>query len=734
MNDNKNIAIIGLPNCGKTCLFNSLTNANKFVANWSGATTKSNSGIMASKHDNFFIIDFPGIHILPTHYKHKPECEFTAFLFENAIDIIVNVVDLTKISSSMYLTLQLLELRTPMILLGSKVDLVSSEEKENFYKIAKYLEMPCFTESFNNIDKKPNLKQFIIDKLSIKTTKNKLFNFIDSYNLENFLETILIEISEEIKSDQFSNIDKKWLALRIIEDDQYIISKILSKRIKEKIAELNTQIDEVDIYIADKRIEFINTKLKISKLTPLTSKLSQGLDMIFLNKYTSIPFFLGVMYIIFFINCKIGLVMQGFCYDLFFLLSSKFFLTLLKFILPFESVYIFVSSMCAAIATSMSFFPLIFLVNFLNYIIYESGYISRVTFAMDRVLRKIHISGMSLIPLLLGFGCNASAISAINIIEDKKEKIITALMIPLMSCNARLVIYVIFANAFFPESSYQFVFLIYLVGIVLAILVAFTLSNLIPNQLSTSSSLQDLSNYQMPNFTIGAQIAWKKSVGFIKRTFRYILPIGFIVNALLMSHYDLSQNLLTRFLLVIFHPLGLTSENWVEMIALCAGFFAKELVITTLNTIYHSQQVIDASQFVWPSLSSLISDFFVTFNVFLSQLKLLFVHSTLSLNLDVSLKHTLLMKFKNINAATSYVLCNLLFFPCISTIAAISKELNTKWALTSFSISLFLGYSIPLFWYQLNSGHLYAIILLIIISFFALKAISKMILGNEDYA
>lgn len=601
MRNDKTIALVGNPNCGKTSLFNVLTGSNQHVGNWPGVTIEKKHGFMLFKGEKISAIDLPGIYSLDT--MSEDEVVTKNYIVNEKPDIVVNVVDATNLERSLYLTLQLLEINVRCILVLNMMDEVEVKDiKIDSSKLAQLLELEVVSIAARKSQGIEELKQTIADEIN----KN---------------------IETSMTNSEFDNNQK--------EEDDVTVYKTISDIVEQCV------------------------KIPEKKIVSVTSQI----DKVVLNKYLAMPLFFIVMFMIF---------------EFTFIFSEPF-VKIIESIFEFVGVNVsnwltmlgssslvksfIIDGVIAGIGSVITFFPSILLLFFFIALLEASGYMSRAAYITDRFMASIGLEGKAFISLLLGFGCNVPAIMSARTLQSKKDRLITILINPFMSCSARLPVYILFANAFFRNSKGLVVFSLYILGIVIAVISA-KLFNRFLFSSEKSMFLMELPPYRLPHMRSIMLDMWQRASQFLKKAgtiiFGMVVIIWVLSSLPIGVGYASSQSIIGRvgsIIAPIFIPAGF--GNWQAAVALIFGVMAKEVVVSTLGVVYGVGE------------SGILKE---------------------------------LPKYFTTLSAYSFMIMTLLYIPCASTIGAIRKETNSwKWSMFSIVYSFTVGWIMAVLVYQIGS-------------------------------
>lgn len=655
------IALIGNPNTGKTSLFNALTGSYEYVGNWSGVTVEKKIGQL--KHIQGDLIDLPGVYSL--HPLSKDETVVTHFLLEEDCDALINILDASQLRRHLQLTLQLLEYNKPIVIGLNMMDVAKQRGIEVDVKELSRL----LNTSVNPIDAR---KEQGVDTLTT-AIEAKALHVKDTFTLDYGLdiEKAITEL-QHILPDTL--INPRWLILQYFDDNPVVTDYLktlpdfeIYEAIKLTLNELceTKATQSLSRQLFHVRNQFIGQLLNKIITTKKQQKppLTETIDRLATNRFLGIPIFLGLLYVMFMLTFDwLGFPLSDML-DAFF---SGPLTTVVLSILDAIDASIFIRSLIlegiiGGVFGVLVFVPQIFILFFFISLLEDSGYMARVATVMDRIMQGVGLSGKSFIPMIIGFGCNVPGVMAARTIEQPKERLLTILLTPLMSCSARLPVYALFASAFFSEYQALVVLSLYVLGVVLALLLAKLFSSTF-YQADTSFFIVELPPYRFPQWKTLWRSTWEKGKGFVRKagTFifagsvfiwllTYIGPEGFNVP---MDESFLA--LIGGFISPVLSPLGF--GTWQAAAALLTGFLAKEVVVSTMAIIYAVP--------------------------------------------EAGLHDVLLQAFSPLSAY-SFMVFILLYVPCLATVAVIGKETQSKrLALFSVIYALVLAYVLSFIIYQ----------------------------------
>lgn len=600
MNADFIVGVVGNPNCGKTTLFNALTGARQHVGNWPGVTVERKTGEYKYEDRIIQLVDLPGTYSLEAIEDEISLDERVArdYVASREAHLIINIVDASNIERNLYLTSQLMEMKVPMIVALNMMDV--TKQKGIYIDVdllANHLGCPVIPVSAAINQGIDELKQEIH-----RSVINKPIPALDiEYPpvLENAIEGISPALMEQAKQHR---CDLRWLAVRLLEDDS-LAKQLAGKENTEIAQKLQQQVeqemgDEIDILAADARYGFVNKLVQdcVTKLTELARDASDRIDRIVLNRFLGIPIFLLVMYLMFMFTINIG----GAFIDFFDQLAGAFLIDGLTVVLtdlnwPEWLIILTADGVGGGVQVVATFIPIVgFLFMFLS-VLEDSGYMARAAFVMDRFMRLIGLPGKSFVPMLVGFGCNVPAIMATRTLESHRDRILTNIMNPFMSCGARLPVYALFAAAFFPSGGQNMVFGLYLLGIAVAVFTGLIMKHTIFRG-ESAPFIMELPAYHLPTLHGVGLRTWERLKTFILNAGKVIVPMVLVLNVLNAMATDGSfgqantdKSVLSeigRTLVPVFRPMGIEENNWPATVGIFTGVLAKEAVVGTLDALY----------------------------------------------------------------------------------------------------------------------------------------------------
>jgi len=677
------VALAGNPNSGKTSIFNMLTGARQHVGNYPGVTVEKKTGLCNHKSCKITVVDLPGTYSL-TAYSME-ELVARNFLVEEKPDVVVDIVDASNIERNLYLATQLIEMNVPLVLAFNMSDIAKRKGLVfDIDQLSKLLETAIVPTVGNKGKGKAELLDAIVQtaRLSRPERTHKI-----SYGEE--IETELASLKAVLSDEEPALTQKygsEWLAIKLLEDDSDINAKVHSEKtldsVRAGINHLRSIFgDEPSIIIADRRYGFISGACQETIKSTIESRHSASdmVDAVVTNRILGLPIFLLLMYIVFFLTFKIGDYPMGWL--------EWFFSWLGAAITAFWPAGVeswlkslLVDGVIAGVGGVVAFLPNILLLFLAISILEDTGYMARAAFIMDSIMHKIGLHGKSFIPMLIGFGCSIPAIMGTRILENKRNRFTTIMVIPLMSCGARLTIYALIIPAFFPEGwRGPMLWLIYLIGIVLAVIAAKVL-RLTVFRGETTPFVMELPPYRMPTLKAVCLHMWQRGWLYLKKAGTIILGISIILWAA-MSYPQPSAESLA----------GLTKEQAQQA----------RLAYSVIGRLGHAiEPALKPLGFDWKIGTALVGATAAK-EVFISQLGI--VYAVGSDEHSETLREKLQANYTPLTAFCIMLFC-LISTPCIATIVTTGRETNSwGWALFQFFGLTALAYVITLIVYQLGS-------------------------------
>lgn len=637
-------ALAGNQNCGKTTLFNQLTGSNQHVGNFPGVTVDRKSGKIRG-YANSEITDLPGVYSMSPYSSEERVTR--EFIFNEKPKGIINIVDATNIERNLYLTMQLMELDIPMVLALNMMDEVKGNGGSvRVNEMEEMLGIPVVPISALRNEGVDELIRHAVHVAQFQERPGRM-DFCDREEHDGSVHRCLHGIIHLIDDHaRQAGIPSRFAATKLVEGDDEILELLhLDQNEKEMLEHIITQMEEergVDraAAIADMRFDFIQKLVEKTVVKPQESKehaRSQKLDRVLTGKYTAIPAFIGIMGVVFWLTFSvIGAWLQGLLETGVGYLTEVTDAALTAWNVNAALHSLVIDGIFNGVGSVLSFLPIIIVLFFFLSLLEDSGYMARVAFVMDKLLRKIGLSGRSIVPMLIGFGCTVPGVMASRTLPSDRDRKMTILLTPFMSCSAKVPIYAFFTNLFFPEHGAIVMIGLYVTGIIVGILVALLFKNTMFKGEAVPFVLE-LPNYRMPGAKNVMQLLWEKAKDFLQRAFTVIFLATIVI--WFLQTFDMKLNMVTDtqdsilamvsgVIAPILAPLGL--GDWRIATSLIAGFMAKESVVATITVLFGSTAVLQ--------------------NV-----------------------------LTPVTAMTLLVFC-LLYTPCAAAVASVKQELGGKWA------------------------------------------------------
>lgn len=709
------LALIGNPNAGKTTLFNRLTGARQSTGNWAGVTVERKEGEFCHADKHFHVVDLPGTYSLDLGQVSVDEKIARQFVASNPDFVYLNIVDASTLQRGLYLTLQLRELGVPTIVVLNMMDVAKKRGMAiDLERLSAALDCPVIPLSLKKNRAVEKLYQAIAD---YDTTQASTREITYAPLIEAAVATIQAQAANT-DLDRISALDQLLLA-----DEHQALRDAIEQDTHE----------DVDFLLAGTRFEqaMLLSKQTIKEHRKITRTVSDKIDKWVLGSWTGVPVFIGLMYLLFLFSINFG----GALIDFFDLSAQALFVEGSRALLsdlnaPEWLVTLLADGIGGGIQVVATFIPVIGALFLFLTLLEESGYMARAAFVVDRSMRKLGVSGKAFVPLIIGFGCNVPGIMATRTLGNERERILTVMMSPFMSCGARLAVFALFAVAFFPVGGQNIVFLLYLIGIAVAVLTALVFKRTLLKG-ETNSFFMELPTYQIPQLKNVLINTWNKLKGFILGAGKIIVIVVAVINSVnslgtdgSFGNQDSEKSVLSataKVITPVFKPMGIEEDNWPAVVGIITGILAKEVVVGTLDTLYATMDQPAAATVAEThtaySLSAGLSEAVATIPENLSGA----LHSltdplglgAIDNNVDnreqtieeqgvqTATLGAMVERFDGKVGAFAYLLFILLYVPCVAAAGAMIREVGARWATLGMAWSGGLAYAIAVIFYQL---------------------------------
>ncbi|HAF62961.1 MAG TPA: ferrous iron transport protein B [Anaerolineaceae bacterium] len=705
------IALAGNPNCGKSTVFNQLTGTKQHVGNWPGKTVEKKEGSFQYKNKKIKVVDLPGTYSL-TAYSLE-EIIARDYVIKEDPDLIVSILDAANIERNLYLTLQMIELGVPVIVVLNMMDIVVEQETS------------IDADRLSNMLNVPVVSLVARDGVGIDDLKDTILEM--SNDLENYQKKSCVQFKSDLEDEiqkldlmarEYAELgdlyDTRWLAIKLLEgdkavwndlqkDDSYQPLLLEAHNFSEEYSARSEM--EVDTEIADAYYSVIHAMVRSTVKKPKIRKesVSDKIDRIVTHRIFGIPIFLALMWVVFKLTTDISGPFLDWVDGVISGPLTHWVVSLLSLI-NLDGSWVeslFVDGVIAGVGGVLVFVPVLMMLYLALAILEDSGYMARAAFVMDRLMHRLGLHGKSFLPMIVGFGCTVPAIYATRTLENEKDRILTSLLVPFMSCGARLPVYVLFATIFFPDNTGQVIFSLYVIGIVVAILAGILLKNTVFKGGQEAPFVMELPPYRRPTFkSIWAQMRERTS-SFVKKAWTLILVTSVVIWLLLAIPVKGEGNFadapvgdsafaaISSVMAPIYKPAGF--GTWEAAGSLLSGFVAKEVVVSTMSQIYEVEdseaEPVEETSFLADVWQIVTSFFAATWDTIKS------IPLIVGIDLfeaDEESEPTALMAAvensfeessggKGTLASFAFMVFVLLYTPCMVAVAAERQEFGAKW-------------------------------------------------------
>ena len=662
------IALVGNPNSGKTTLFNALTGANQHVGNWPGVTVEKKEGQFRFQDQIYTLVDLPGTYSLGAF--SEDEIIARDYILQGHPDVVINVVDATNIERNLYLTTQLLEMDVKVVVALNMVDEARNHQMEfNLEALSKKLGVPIVPTIAS---KRQGLDKLV--ETAVGEIQNAHQNRVATISYGQELDGKLAQLTEYLCQGDLG-YPPSWLALKVLEGDEYALQMVLADQLLKESEELGLFLDEVaaqgsdlELEIVDSRYQFVKEITSDTVLRPIEAVTTRTdrIDRIVTHKYLGLPIFALIMLGVFQLTFTIGedllgeLFADGVAY-----LGELVGVGLGNIGAPEWLMSFVADGIFGGVGAVIEFIPLIVMLYLLLGLLEDSGYMARAAYVMDNTMRALGLQGKTFISMIVGFGCNVPGVMATRTLESRKDRMIATLINPFMSCGAKLPIYLVFIAAFFPDHGGLVLFIVYSLGILIALLMAKVFSETLFKG-ETTHFIMELPPYRRPTFRNVLRNMWDNVSGFLTRAGTTIFMVVSILWILAVLPVGVEaygpESILGRigiFFAPIFRPAGF--GTWQAAVGLFSGIAAKEAVVATLGMVYAG------------------------------------------VDEGVELINAIRGAFTPLSAA-AFMVMTLLYTPCVATISTIKKETNSwKWAIFAAVYTFFIGWLMAVLVFQVGT-------------------------------
>jgi ferrous iron transport protein B len=701
------VLLVGNPNCGKTTLFNALTGDHQRIGNWPGVTVEKKTGTFFLKNQTFEVTDLPGVYSLVTHSEGMSQDEHitATSVIAPEVECIINVIDACYLERHLYLTSQILELGKPVIIALNMMDIAQQRGISIDIKaLAQRLGCPVIPIQAH--------KKLGIEQLGDALVRVPKVSASWILPLPESLQRALLVIEKALLKEGYDPSLAFYYSRRIIEGDTLPLEASAKRRIVSLEGELS-----FDLLLANARYQEIHD-LTVSlqkKSSDASEYFTARLDRIVLHRFWALPIFLSLMYLMFLFAINLGGVFQDFfdiSTDTIFVQGTAWLMHQLH--ASNWLIAILANGVGKGINTTLTFIPVIASMFFFLSLLETSGYMARAAFVVDKIMRLLGLPGKSFVPMIVGFGCNVPAIMAARTLDSERDRLLTIMMSPFMSCSARLAIYAVFVAAFFPSGGQNIVFSLYLTGILVAVLTGFILRKFTLKG-HASPLILELPAYHKPSLRYLFKETLMRLRFFLLRAGKLIIPICVLLGSLNAITFDgglneqqaSTQSLLSiigQYITPFFAPMGIHQDNWPATVGLLTGMLAKEVVVGTLNSLYsqlgHLGEMATTHFDFWAGMKLA----FLSIPQNVSQLGAALTNPVLasaaSNSVPSSVYGIMVQHFDGQIGAYAYLLFVLLYIPCASTVAVIRQEANKKFMWLSVIWSFIAAYGIAVGFYQ----------------------------------
>ena len=707
MSEGLTVALVGNPNTGKTTLFNLLTGARERTGNWTGVTVDSAHACFDVKGRTFRVADLPGIY----SFSPNTEDERVArdYLIRVKPAVVINIVDASNLERSLYLTAQLLDMRVPLVVALNQMDTAERHGmRVDPAHLARHLGCPVIPMVASRGEGLEELKAAALQIAESRRLPTARVLYGDAERPVQRLQVCLIVAADD------AGVDSRWLAIKLLEHDPFA-RELTQGLFDEVVAEENTRIArhtglKPEVAVMDARLGFIRGLARdvVKRRLMARRRFSDVVDRFLLSRPVGIPAFLCVMYGVFWLTVRLTQPLVDFIDSTFGALLVHGPRAWLQAAGSPELVTSVISDgLGSGLTTVATFMPPIFMIFFCLSLLEESGYMARAAFIMDRFLNLIGLPGKAFIPLLVGFGCTVPALMATRTLEQRRDRVLTMLIAPFMSCGARMPVYAIFAMAFFPQHGNVVIFALYVTGAVLAILSGLVLHKTLFKG-EASAFVMELPPYHAPALRGCLEHVWYNLVSFLVRAGKVILVIAVLLslaNGIFESvsaghrQADARRSAAGRAMTVVLRPMGVGQDNWPAAAGLMTGLMAKEAIVGTLEVLYSQTDQPGA-----PLPTEGAFDLAAELHVAVKELAGGYGLAARAKHDEAEGKGLLEAMRRNFGtreSAFAYLLFVLIYSPCVAALIVLGREAGWRWMIFSVVYQTLLAWMVATAFYQM---------------------------------
>ncbi|MGQ9814044.1 MAG: ferrous iron transport protein B [Candidatus Roseilinea sp.] len=744
------VALAGNPNCGKSTIFNELTGARQHVGNWPGKTVEKKAGVFQRNGVSIELVDLPGTYSLSAY---SPE-EVIArdYILDDRPDAVIVVLDAANLERNLYLAVQVLELGVPVVVTLNMSDIAASRGIWiDADKLSRALRSPVVRTTASRGDGIEDIVQAVLTLIhnalpgaaegrpakegdnpmsAHELAYSRRQDFMIDYGREVEEEIVRLQNEIDVRPALRQHLPSRWLAIKLLEQDAAVIERLRGVdggaaliALAEKSVSHLVQVygDDVDTLIADRRYRWINglvrEAVRRDSLDRLT--LSDRIDKIVTHRALGIPIFLVLMWAVFKFTSDVAAPMVDWVDGVISGPLTGWAIALLT-VAGLNGSWVeslVVDGVIAGVGGVMVFVPVLMFLYMALAVLEDSGYMARAAFVMDRLMHLLGLHGKSFLPLLVGFGCTVPAVYATRTLENPKDRILTGLLAPFMSCSARLPVYVLFATIFFSRNAGLIVFVLYALGIVTAIVLGMLMKRTLFRTKDQAPFVMELPPYRLPTFKGIWLSVWERTGSFVRKAWTIILATSIVIWLLLsipaapgdtFAEVDVSDSAFASVAGAIapaFQPLGFGS--WESSGAILTGFLAKEVVVSTLSQVYNvveeepADDAAKASTTFFEDLGAILSSFVQAVIDTIRSLPLLVGVNTFEPEEEpepTALMAPIQQSFEATSgghaalAALAFMVFVLIYTPCVAAVAALRHELGTRWMFFSVIVQLALAW------------------------------------------